>query len=57
MKLKLLCITLCALSFVACNQNRHLKPPKKSPCACYDLKVDMENVEIGFLDSKCSVRK
>ena len=24
--------------------NQKLKPPKKSPCACYDIKIDMEKI-------------
>ena len=37
---------LCVSLFVACGGNKKLKPPKKSPCACYDVKIDMENTNV-----------
>lgn len=47
MKIKAyLVVMLCSFLFVACGSNKKLKPPKKSPCACYDVKMDMENTHV-----------
>lgn len=40
-------IVFCSFLFIACNNNNTtLKPPKKSPCACYDIQIDMENIHV-----------
>lgn len=38
-------IAMCAFLFCACSDNRKLKPPKKSPCAC-NVVIDMEQIHV-----------
>ncbi|RDU65819.1 hypothetical protein CQA53_05645 [Helicobacter didelphidarum] len=39
------CISLSLALFIGCT-NAKMKPPKKSPCACYDILMDMEQYNV-----------
>lgn len=45
--MKMLMLSLMFLVCIGCsNGNAKMKPPKKSPCACYDIIIDMENKNV-----------
>ncbi|WP_272916594.1 hypothetical protein [Helicobacter saguini] len=44
--MKMLMLSLIVFIIYTGCSNAKMKPPKKSPCACYDIIIDMENKNV-----------